>query len=222
MRLRSALLLVVCVAMSAPAFGQAASVRRAPAKKTRTGFRAYVIVESESLKATTSFDAVLGTSKLTFVGAGGDVVNLWKRAFVRLDGAHGSKTGTRVDTSASPPISNGIPLTVSMTPIEIGGGWRFASFDRKGHVAPYVGATAVLLRYRETSRFSDPGEDTDTTLKGSGIFGGVDVSIRIVRVAVEGVYRHVPNALGVAGISQGLNENNLGGGVVRLAIGIGF
>ena len=52
--------------------------------------------------------------------------------------------------------------------------------------------------------------------------GGVDVAIGMVRVAVEGVYRSVPNAIGAGGISQAFNETNLGGGGIRFAFGIGF
>jgi hypothetical protein len=201
---------------------QAASVRRAPAKKPRIGFRGYGIVESESLTAKKSVDAVLGTSTLRMAGAGGDVVNLWKGVFGRVGVTHVQKTGHRVFLDGTTPIPVDVPLTIAMTPIEFGAGWRFPPLDRGRHVVPYVGAARLMLRYRETSQFADPDEDTDTSFGGSTIFGGVDVGIKFVHVAVEGLYRHVPNAIGTSGVSQGFSENNLGGGIIRLAVGIGF
>ena len=160
MRLLSALTVGLCLATASPAVAQfstnaqAASMRRPPATKARIGVRAYGLVEHEWLKATSSFNAVLGTSSLTFAGGGADVVNLWKGAFFRLDGARAKKSGTRVFLDGTTPISLNIPLTVTMTPIEIGGGWRFAPLDRGRHLVPYAGAARLTLRYRETSQFS--------------------------------------------------------------------
>jgi hypothetical protein len=201
---------------------QSASSRRS-APRPRPGLRVYGIFESEALSAHQSFEAVLGSSRFELKGAGGDVVNVWRGAFARVTFTQGRKSGQRVFvTSSKTVIPLGIPVTVEMTPLEIGGGWRFASLDHGGHVEPYVGAAGLWLHYKETSKFSDPGEDTDAKFTGSAVFGGIDVGIGFVRVGVEGLYRRVPKALGDSGASQSFGEHDLGGGVIRLTIGIGF
>ena len=116
----------------------------------------------------------------------------------------------------------GIPLEVTMRPLEIGGGWRFGAFGRKKHVVPFIGATGVWLHYKEISSFSEAGDDTDATFGGLSMFGGLDIAISFVRLGVEGLYRHVPNALGDSGASQTFGETGLGGTAVRFTFGIGF
>jgi hypothetical protein len=54
-----------------------------PRAPSPIGLRAYVIVDSDSLAAKESFDAVLGTSHLTAFGGGVDVVDIWKHRFAR-------------------------------------------------------------------------------------------------------------------------------------------
>jgi hypothetical protein len=135
---------------------------------------------------------------------------------------HVEKTGTRVIVDGTEAIPLNIPLTIGMTPIELGGGWRFGGLDKGSHLVPYVGAAGLFLQYRETSEFADDSENTNTTFHGSTIFGGIDVAIKFVHVGVEGVYRHVPNAIGAGGVSQAFKENDLGGGVVRFMFGVGF
>jgi hypothetical protein len=201
---------------------QSASVRRS-SRRERPGLRAYGIFESEALTASQSFDAVLGSSRLELKGAGADLVHLWKGAFVRVTVTKGKKSGQRVFvTSSKEVIPLNIPLTVQMTPLEIGGGWRFGSLDGGGHIVPYVGANGLWLHYKETSQFSEPGEDTDETFKGSSVFGGIDVGISFVRVGIEGLYRRVPKALGDNGVSESFGEHDLGGAAVRVTFGIGF
>ena len=203
---------------------QAASVRRPPAKKQKIGIRAYGLAEVENLRATRSFEAVLGTARLTDLGAGADVVNLWKGAFARFAVGYTKKTGTRVFVDSSQKVfPQNVPLTVKMTPLEVCGGWRFAALDRKGRFVPYLGAGGLLLRYQETSTFALTGEDIDSRFKGGVAFGGLEVAVvKFVNVAIEGLYRHVPKALGAGGVSSTFSENNLGGGVVRFRFGVGF
>jgi len=221
MRFVSFLAVTVCL-VSVPAAAQSASVRRAPAKKAHVGAVVFGIVENQSMTATQSFDAVLDTSSVTLVGAGGDIVNLWKTAFARVAVTHVQQTGTRVAVNGTTTVPLNIPLTLSMTPIELGGGWRFGGLDAKSHVVPYVGAAALFLQYRETSEFADADENTSSTFTGGSFFGGVDIAIKVVHVGVEGILRTVPNAIGAAGASQAFNETNLGGGVVRFFFGVGF
>lgn len=202
---------------------QSASVRRGPARKAKRGLRVYGIVESETMTATRSFEATLGTPRFVLKGAGVDAVGIVKGVFLRLALTQGRREGQRVFATTSGQVTPlGIPLTVQMTPLEIGGGWRFGAFDRRRHLVPFVGINGVWLRYKETSQFAEPGEDTDETFKGASVFGGIDIGISLVRVGIEALYRRIPHALGDNGLAKTFGESDLGGGVVRLTIGIGF
>lgn len=118
-------------ASKSAAFQVGPARRRLPAKKRPpVGVRVYGIVENEMLAATRSFSAVLGTSSLRHVGGGVDITRLWGGAFVRVDVTHASKTGSRVFVDQTLTVySLHVPITVSTTPVEIGGGWRFPALD---------------------------------------------------------------------------------------------
>jgi hypothetical protein len=200
---------------------------RAPAAKEHPGFHAFGIVDVETMTASKSFTAVLDSGKATVtnVGFGVEATHLWKGLFARVAYTHSSNPGMRVFVDSSlvaHSLSN--PLTIEITPIEVGAGWLFGAPPPKGKVGvrPYAGAALLLQRYKETSSFAGAGEDTDTTDKGFAAFGGLEVSIRFVRIGVEGQFRSVPNAIGAGGASLAYNETNLGGGVFRLTFGVGF
>jgi hypothetical protein len=192
-------------------------------KKPSVGADVYVLFERESLNATQSFTAVLGTATVSSLGGGVDIVRIWKGAFARIAVARFTKTGTRVFVDSTLHVYPlNIPLTVTMTPVEVGGGWRLPSFDGKGHVVPYIGAAAVWLRYQESSMFADPSENTDTTFQGSALFAGIEGNVQRLNVGVEGLYRRVPQAVGAGGVSSTFKETDLGGVAVRLRVGVGF
>jgi hypothetical protein len=211
----------------APVFGvQPASRPRAPAVKEHPGVKAFGIVDVEAMTASKSFEAVLGSAKptVTNLGFGVEGTGLWKGLFARVAYTHSSNTGTRVFVDSSMVAhSLNIPLTIEIAPLEIGAGWRFGAPPRHGvGYRPYVGAAMLLQRYKETSTFADPGENTDTTDKGVAVFGGVEVDVKLIRIGVEGQFRGVPNAIGAGGASLAYNEKDLGGGVFRLTFGVGF
>jgi opacity protein-like surface antigen len=113
----------------------------------------------------------------------------------------------------------GIPLTVGMTPIEIGGGWR-STVDRRGRYAAYAGAGVVFLNYSETTPSGTTDDNTSKTFTGYSVFGGFDRTFGKHWVAgAEAQYRGIPNAIGTAGVSQIYNETSLGGFVVRALLG---
>jgi len=196
--------------------GQAAA---APAPPSSVGLHAYAAIDGNTMAASRSFEAVLGSATLPGYGAGVDVTDLWKHLFVRVAVTHATKEGTRAIFTGTEAVSLGIPLTVSMTPIEIGGGWRFV--PSRGRIVPYVGGAAVLLSYKETSQLADPSENVSESFAGYEAFGGAEFGITKWLVASgEAQYRGVPNAIGDAGLSQAFNETNLGGFTVRFTIGI--
>ncbi len=182
--------------------------------------RAYGIVDLDSVAATQSFTAVLGTSKLKAFGGGVDVVDIWKHLFVRVAVTRARKTGSRVFVSGAQVFPLGIPLTVTMTPVEAGGGWRFP-LKAGGRLTPYAGLAFLSMGYSETSSFAQSGEDTSERFKGQDVFGGVDVGIvRWLFASGEVQYRRVPKAIGAGGASKDFGESDLGGVTARLTIGI--
>src|SRR5262249_32644992 len=129
------------------------------------GIRAFGVVDTDALTAHQSFDAVLGTSRLTAFGGGADVLNIWKTVFVRAALSHTNKSGNRAFAVNGQVVSLNIPIKVSMTPVEIGGGWRFAS-SRSSHVVPYAGGGVLIQTYSEKSNFAGSGDDVSQTNTG--------------------------------------------------------
>ena len=220
-RVAAWLAVVAALTLPVPAIAQTASVRR-PAPRPPVGFRAYGIVETENMAAPLSFNAVIGSSSIRHAGLGVEATNLWHGVFARFAFTRSSSAGDRVFVDAFRVAhSLGIPLTIEMTPIEVGAGWRFGD-GRRQRIVPYAGAALLVQSYTETSTNAATSENTSTTDRGSTVFAGAEVAIRFVRVAIEGQYRNLSNAVGTAGAFQSFSETNLGGGVVRVTFGIGF
>jgi hypothetical protein len=186
------------------------------------GVRAYAVIDFDSMAASKSFEAALDTSHLTAFGGGADVVDLWKHLFARVSVTHVSKTGSRAFFDGSEVVSVGIPLTVSMTPVEIGGGWRFSGAPAP-RLTPYAGGGVVIVSYKETSQFADASENFSGSFTGFNIFGGAEYTITKWLVAAgEAQFRSVPNALGdnPNSLSQAYDETDLGGFTLRVTVGI--
>ena len=216
LRLACAAAAIAIVLPSAAHAGQAAP----PKAPSPIGLRAYAIVDLDALRAKDSFDAVFGTSQLTAFGGGVEVVDIWKHLFARVAATRARKTGSRVFVSGSEVFPLGIPLTMTMTPIEAGGGWRFAS-KTGSRFTPYAGAAFLSMGYTETSDFAGAGENTSERFSGQDLFGGVDIGIvKWVSASAEVQYRRVPNAIGAGGVSQDFGEDDLGGFTLRVTFGI--
>ena len=113
----------------------------------------------------------------------------------------------------------GVATSVRMMPLEVAGGWRFATH---GRFVPYGGGGLLRLAYEETTDFDQPGENTSETFTGSVLFGGLDVQIvGALGFGAELQHRRLANALGAAGASAAFGETDLGGLSVRLWIGFG-
>jgi hypothetical protein len=215
-RLACAAAAIAIVLPAAAQAGQAAP----PQAPSPIGLRAYAIVDLDALRAKDSFDAVFGTSQLTAFGGGVEVVDIWKHLFVRVAATRARKTGSRVFVSGSEVFPLGIPLTMTMTPLEAGGGWRFAPASG-GRLTPYAGAAFLSMGYTETSDFAGAGENTSERFTGQDLFGGIDIGIvKWMSAAAEVQYRRVPNAIGAGGVSQDFGESDLGGFTARFTIGI--
>jgi len=182
------------------------------------GVRAFGTVDINALTAQNSFNAVLGTSRVTAFGGGVDVLNIWRGLFLRAAVSTTSKTGSRAFVANGQAVSLNIPLTVSMTPVEVGGGWRFLTRTR---ATPYVGGGALAQFYSEKSNFAGPGENVSQTNIGYFALGGIEVeTVRWLVVGVEAQFRGIPHAIGQSGVSQSFGETNLGGFTTRVLIGV--
>ncbi len=239
MRRLFAVMVALAALVAARPAGAQGIVRTPPPRPPDT-VHAFGIFEAEAMLAHQSFSAVLadGTkSTLLFGGAGVEATKIWKGLFARFAATHTSNKGSRVFVDASGnAVSLDLPLTIEVTPIEIGGGWRFVRkprpvpprLVRPGQrpsnvaVVPYLGAAVLVQRYKETSDIASPDENVSATDTGESFFAGVELGFGVVRLGFEGQFRNVPNVLGAGGISQEFGETNLGGGVIRVTLGVGF
>lgn len=187
---------------------------------SRPFLRAYFLFDSTSLTAADTFDAVIGKSRLSMPGGGGEVLSLWKGLFARVAFSSVKEAGSRVVVFDDDVIDLGIPLTVELKPLEVAGGWRFPAFAA-GRLVAYAGGGLLRMGYRETSEFALGDDNTDTTFNGGLAFGGIEASIvSWVIAGAEVQYRTVPDALGEGGVSQVFGDNDLGGVTVRVLVGI--
>lgn len=198
--------------------------QRQPKPPLRIGVRVFGILDAESLLASQTFKATVNSAFLLGGGAGGDIA--FGPFFGRVTFAAGRKSGTRVFIDGSNVISFGIPLRVSLTPIEFGGGIRFAGHGRTPpSIIPYAGATFLLLRYHETSTGASSTDDVSQTFKGVGLFGGIELPIGSrLTFGGEFEYRSVANAIGSSptSVASFFNESNLGGYTARVMFGVRF
>ena len=208
--------LIICVA--APA---AAQTSRRSSTKPSIGL--FGLFDFASIASKESFDAVFGKHSTTAPGVGVDAINLYKGLFVRVAGSRSTLKGERVVIFNGDVFKLGIPLTAELTPLEFGGGWRFASRSPAARFAPYVGASAIMLKYKETSSFADSSENADESYSGFGVFGGVDIRlVKQVFGGIEGQYRSISFTPAANSAADSFKEKDLGGTVLRVRLGIRF
>lgn len=183
-------------------------------------WRAYLLFDSTTMAASRTFDAIFGTHRLQATGFGGEILHIWKGLFGRVAFSSLERQGERVVVDGDEAVAVGIPLRLTLRPLELGGGWRLPPVAA-GRVVPYAGGSMLRLAYIESSDFADDAENSDETFVGMNVFGGIEARVAPWIVAgAEVQYRHVANALGTSGASQAFGESNLGGATVRVLVGI--
>lgn len=206
--------------ISGPAVA-AAQTSRPRAVKPSIGL--FGLFDYSSIASPKSYDAVFGKHATAAPGAGVEAIDIWKHFFVRIAGSQASIDGERVVIFNGDVFKLGIPLTVEMTPIEVGGGWRFPPKNPAARFAPYMGISAVMLKYKETSSFADAGDNVDEVFTGAAFFGGVDVRVaRQVFGGIEAQYRSINAKPGPDSAAASFNEKNLGGTTFRVRLGVRF
>jgi hypothetical protein len=205
------ILLLVGLGIAAPAAAQAP-----PALSIRPFF----LATEQSFSAVDTFDAAFGKTFFPFFGGGVQVV-VHDSFVVELSASHFEQTGQRAYLSGGQAFPLGIPLTATIVPFEITGGYRF-KLRSLPRVRPYAAAGFGSYSYKETSSFSEAGEDIDTRHAGFVVNGGAEFRLhRWVGLDVDVQYSHVPGIIGTAGLSQQAGESDLGGVAARFKLVVG-
>jgi hypothetical protein len=210
---KGALLLVVGLALAAPA---SVSAQDEPS----ISIRPFFLATDQSFAAIDTFDAVFGKTYFPFFGGGGQVV-FHGTFFAEVSASRFQQNGERAYLSGGKAFPLGVPLTATVTPFEVTGGYRFR-LPSLPRVRPYAAAGFGSYGYKETSSFANPGEDLDTRHAGFLVNGGAEFRLhRWIGVAVDVQYTHVPGILGNGGVSQQAGESDLGGVAARFKAIVG-
>jgi hypothetical protein len=182
--------------------------------------RLFFVATEQSFAAKTTFDAAFGKSMAPFFG-GGLQVAIRNGVFVEFGISRFKKTGQRAFLNNGQAFPLGIPLTATITPLELSAGYRFGAAGMSRFI-PYAAAGIGRYGYREESDFAVEGDNVDAHHIGYLASGGVEVRVhRWVGIAVDAQYTHISGILGEAGISKDAGETNLGGIAGRVKILIG-
>jgi len=205
----AAAMLIIAIACAAPAAAQ---------DEQPVSIRPFAFGSVQSFTAVDTFDAVFGRSYDPFFGGGVQVV-FGGTYFVELSASRFRQTGQRAFISGGQKFRLGIPLTATIVPFEVTGGYRF---HFSPHVRPYVAAGIGSYQYKETSSFNDPSEDVDVRHAGFVVNGGAEFRAhRWIGIGADVAYSHVPGILGSGGVSQQAGEKDLGGVSARLKLIVG-
>jgi len=205
-------------APAAATAGQARPASRRPPPAARPSVRLVGTVAADAMTASESFEAVTGSATVISYGGGVQFTNLWRGLFVEGAIERSRLDGERVFVFRDEVFKLGIPLEVTMTPIDAVVGWRAG----RGRLVPYVAGGVTWFRYEETSDFADEDENVDERKTGFVVRAGVEVSVaRWVHLRGDLRYRRVNDVLGVAGASAAFAEDRLGGFGAAVSVLIG-
>ena len=138
--------------------------------------------------------------------------------FFRVGAWRFKEAGERAVRLDNQTYKLGIPLTVTIVPVEVTGGYRFPLRPR-GRFVSYVGGGVSSHSYEETSSFAEGSENVSERFTGYQVLGGLEYRLhRLFGVAGEVQYTTVPDALGAGGLSAEFNEKDLGGVILRARV----
>ena len=167
-----------------------------------------------------SFTAVLGSESGRVFGGGVEAV-LPQHIFVNLRASRFREVGQRVFLFNRVQFDLGIPTTITVTPVELTGGYRF---DFGWRLVPYGGAGLSRYRYEETSQFAEASEDVRERFTGYHVVAGAEFRLtQWIGTAAEAQWAAVPDALGnnPNSVSHEFDESGLGGVTFRLKVVVG-
>jgi hypothetical protein len=225
-------------AKPAPPAKQGAQAKPSSSPQQPVSFRGFGTFGAISFQAQDSFDAILGSHGGPSFGGGAQVL-LPLGFYAEFGVWRFTHEGERVFVGPNQEVFPlGIPLDVTITPIEITGGWRYHHCPQPPRapkaakpivtrpcaprLIPYAGGGFSSYAYRETSDSAAADEDVSSRFGGFHLLGGVDYKVtRWVSIGGEAAWSSVPNALGEGGVSAAFEEDNLGGMLVRLKVTVG-
>jgi hypothetical protein len=181
----------------------------------------YAMVGVMNFTAADSFDVILGSPSGAIYGGGARVGLPFGGLFVDAGAWRFRGEGERVFLFEGQEFPLGIPVEITITPLELSAGWQFR-FRRAPRFRPYLGGGLTSYRYVESSEFAIGLENVEERFSGYHVLGGA--AYRIARWIVIGgdvVWATVPDAIGIGGVSAEFDETNLGGSSFRFKIMIG-
>jgi opacity protein-like surface antigen len=116
----------------------------------------------------------------------------------------------------------GIDTTVTLTPVLLTAGYRFAA--GRTALVPFVGGGVGWHRYEETSQFADDDDNVSETHLGYHVVGGVEYRLsRLFGIAGDAQWATVPDGLGQTpnSASAAFDETDLGGVTLRVRFVVG-
>lgn len=171
--------------------------------------------------AADTFDVALGSPVGSLLGGGARVGLPLGGLFVDLGMWRFHQNGVRAVVFNGEEFLLGIPLHVTIMPLELSAGWRFR-LARAPNLRPYVAGGIASYGYRETSSFATDAENVDERFNGYLLAGGAEFRVeRWLGVGWEVNWTSVPNAIGEAGLAAEFDETDLGGTSFRFKITIG-
>jgi hypothetical protein len=180
-------------------------------------FRAVGVFTVEGFAAQDTFKGVFGSASGPFWGGGAQIV-FGNGFYGEVNATRFHKSGERAFLANGETMQLGFPLSATITPVEVTGGYRFRK-ARHPRLIPYVGAGFGSYGYKETSEGED---DFDTRHVGYLAVAGVEYRVhRVIGFAIDVQYTHVPGIIGAGGISEQAGEDDLGGTAVRFRIVFG-
>lgn len=213
---RAAALTACSVAQLSAQTSSPAPANRQPAVELRP----FVLAAEQRFAAGTTFNATFGSRMAMFYG-GGVQVAARSGLFVDFAVSHFRKGGERAFVSNGEVFRLGIPLTVSITPFELSGGYRMR-LARHARVVPYVAGGVGWYRYVETAEFAANNDNVQASHAGLLLVGGTEVRLqKWISAAADAQYTAVPGILGQGGLSRDVSESNLGGVAARIRVILG-
>ncbi len=192
------------------------------ATRTRSGgilIRGFGHAGGTLFTARDSFEMILGDTFGTVYGAGGQIV-FSNGVFAQVSVDRFRETGSRALVSGSQVLRLEIPDVVTVTPIQLTGGYRD---PRSRAVVPYLGAGVGWHLLSEESPTLADAERVDDGHIGYHILGGAEFRTwSWLWMAGEVQWAAVPKALGDTGISAVFDEDDLGGVTFRFKVIFGF
>jgi opacity protein-like surface antigen len=205
-------------AQTRPPAGRAPATR--PSPQPSVSVRGFGDAGVTTFTASESFTAVLGSASGVVFGGGAEIV-LRSRLFANIHVSRFTKDGERVFIFNDERFPLGIDTTVTITPVLLTAGYRFAARNRA--LVPFVGGGVGWHRYEEIAEFAD-GDNVKETHVGYQVVGGVEYRLsRLFGVAGDVQWATVPDALGQTpnSVSAAFDETDLGGVTLRVRFVVG-